>query len=147
MVINEEELRAIIREEIADHLGLNEMARVGVINTPTKYDVQVWTDDAGYIPHVHIMDWGTRGKKFDCCVKLETNEFFPHGKHKSLMNKDMMKAFDTFMRQPSRNIHYRNNYEAAVNLWNDNNSNSYVQLKEDENGNVIIPDYSNILTP
>ena len=48
------------------------------------------------------------------------------------------------MHQPSRNIHYRNNYEYAVNLWNDNNSDSYIQIREDANGNVLIPDYREI---
>ena len=36
--------------------------------------------------------------------------------------------FNNFMHQPSRNIHYRNNYEYAVNLWNDNNSDSYIYI-------------------
>ena len=54
------------------------------------------------------------------------------------------KIFNDFMHQPSRNIHYRNNYEHAVNLWNDNNSDSYVQIREDANGNVLMPDYREI---
>ena len=48
------------------------------------------------------------------------------------------------MRQPSRNVHYRNNYEHAVNLWNDNNSEAYIQIKEDEDGNIIMSDYKHI---
>ena len=48
------------------------------------------------------------------------------------------------MRQPSRNVHYRNNYEHAVNLWNDNNFDSYIQIKEDEEGNIIMPNYTHI---
>jgi hypothetical protein len=32
----------------------------------------------------------------------------------------------------------------AINLWNDNNSESYIQIKEDENGNIIVPDYTQL---
>lgn len=48
------------------------------------------------------------------------------------------------MNMPHRNIHYRNNYEYTINLWNDNNSSSYVQLKEDTNGNIVVPNYTEI---
>jgi hypothetical protein len=48
------------------------------------------------------------------------------------------------MREPSRNVHYRNNYEAAVNLWNDNNLNPQIRIEEDENGEIIVPDYTKI---
>jgi hypothetical protein len=87
----------------------------------------------------------TRGRDFDCCVQLETNKYFQHGAHQDIMPAKWCKEFYDIMCQPHRNIHVRNVYEYAVNLWNDNNSSSYVQIKEDENGNVIVPDYRHIL--
>ena len=145
--LTESKLRQIISEcihdEILKHQRIDEMARVGVMEN--TYDVIVYTDDMGYIPHVHIIDTSTRGKEFDCCVKLETNEYFVHGKHLDTFNSKQCKLFDNFMKQPCRSPKYRNNYEFAVEMWNANNSNSYVQIIEDELGNIIQPDYSTII--
>jgi hypothetical protein len=48
------------------------------------------------------------------------------------------------MHEPSRNVHYRNNYEAAVNLWNDNNEDSHIPLLETEESEIIIPNYASL---
>ena len=130
-----------LRTEFARYMQLNEMARVGFMG---NFDVIVNTDDMGYIPHVHIVDKATRGGQFDTCIRLETNRYFLHGGHKDTLNSKQRKMLNDFMHQPSRNIHYRNNYEHAVNLWNDNNSDSYLQIREDANGNVLMPDYREI---
>lgn len=141
-------IKAIIKEELHSVLDdiryrLDEMARVSKFSD--NFDIVVLTDDHGYVPHVHIIDLPTRGREFDCCVQLGTNRYFQHGEHQDTMNTKMRKAFNKLMREPHRNVHYRNVYEYAVNLWNDNNSNSYVQIEEDDEGNVIVPDYTNIL--
>lgn len=141
------EVRKIIKEcvtEIMDdfRMRLDEMARVSKFNN--IYDVVVFTDDSGYIPHVHIIDIQTRGTDFDCCIRLDTNSYFKHGKHRDIMNRKFEKEFYELMKQPHRNPRYQNVYEYAVSLWNDNNSDSYIQIKQDENGNVIVPDYSNM---
>ena len=134
-------VKETLQEEISKMMKLDEMARIGHMN---QYEVIVYTDDMGYIPHVHIIDSATRGREFDTCVMLEDSKYFLHGRHRDTFNNKQCKEFDDFMRQPHRNIHYRNNYEYAVNLWNDNNSNSYVQIVEDKNGNVIMPDYKRL---
>lgn len=130
-----------LREEFAHYMHLDEMSRIGFMG---NMDVLIYTDDMGYIPHFHIVDKATRGKEFDTCVRLENNQYFLHGNHNDTLNSRQRKMLDDFMNAPSRNVHYRNNYECAVNLWNDNNSSSYVQIQEDENGNVIVPNYSDI---
>jgi hypothetical protein len=61
-----------------------------------------------------------------------------------MFNHEDCCRFDDFMHEPSRNVHYRNNYEAAVNLWNDNNLNPQIQIEENENGEIIVPDYSKL---
>lgn len=130
-----------IHEEFRKCMRLDEMSRIGRMN---NYEVIVYTDDMGYIPHVHIIDSATRGQEFDTCVQLETNKYFLHGRHQDTFNNKLCKMFNDFMHEPHRNVHFRNNYEYAVNMWNDNNSNSYVQLHEDDNGDIMIPDYSTI---
>lgn len=151
MGIIEEIVRETINEVLLGNLSdghmhnsnrLDEMARVGFMGN--NYDVIVWTDDPGYIPHVHVRDTSTKGKNFDTCIMLGDNKYFLHNNHMDKMNSKMCKMFNDFMHQPSRNVHYRNNYEHAVNLWNDNNSESYIQIQEDENGDVIVPDYTHI---
>lgn len=99
---------------------LDEMARVGFVD---DFEVIVYTDDPGNIPHVHIIDTATRGEKFSSCVKLEVAEYFPHGgKYKDKFNAKERKAFDKFMRSKPRNNRYATNYEYACAMWNDNNS-------------------------
>ena len=141
-------LRTIIRECINEEFNkkrrMDEMARVGIMNN--IFDVIVHTDDMGFVPHVHIIDRNTGGNEFDCCVQLEKNHYFIHGNHVDMFNSRQCKIFDDFMKQPCRSPKYRNNYEFAVEMWNANNSESYVQIKEDENGEIIMPDY-NIIFP
>lgn len=131
-----------IHEELYKKMRLNEMARVGIM--ANIYDVVVYTDDMGNIPHLHILDSATRGEDFDCCVRLGENRYFKHGRHQDELNVKQRKLFNEFMNQPCKSPKYRNNYEFAVEMWNVNNSNSYVQIVEDENGDIIVPDYNEI---
>ena len=114
-------LKTIIRECIEEvfnereRMRLDEMARVGVMLN--NLDVVVYTDDKGYVPHVHL----------------------------DTFNNKQCREFNDFMKQPCRSPKYRNNYEFAVDMWNLNNSDSYVQIREDKDGNMIMPDYSTIL--
>lgn len=149
--VTESEVRQMIREAIFDFSQrqkgednqLNEMAMIGNLHGQ-EYEVYVRTRDGGFIPHVHIFDTATNGRKFDCCVQLEKNQYFSHGKHNSVMGAKMRKEFAEFMEQPCRSPKYQNNYEFAVEMWNMNNSSTYVQIREDEKGNIIMPDYRNI---
>lgn len=114
------------------------LSRIGFMG---QYDVIIYADEIVDIPHVHVIDKATRGKNFDTSISLISADYFRYDSH-NILNAREIKHFAEFMLEPSRNIHYRNNYEAAVNLWNDNNSKSYVQIVEDENGNIIAPDYT-----
>ena len=121
---------------------LDEMARVGFIDG--EYEVYVWTDDPGNIPHVHIRDTNSKGQNFETCVQLKTNKYFLHGPYTDRLNSKQRKAFAEFMTSPSRNKRYSTNYEYAVDMWNDNNSSIILELNKDINGNIIIPNYQNI---
>jgi hypothetical protein len=118
---------------------LDEMARVGFLSG--EVEVYVHTDDGGNIPHVHIRDTATRGLQFETCVSLIKSAYFLHGHYRDTMNNNMARDFAVFMESPSRNKKYKSNYEYAVDMWNDNNSNTCITPQYDENGNMIIPNY------
>ena len=120
---------------------LHEMARVGFAD---DLIVWVWTDDPGYIPHVHVVDRETKGERLDACIRLDSPAYFKHGTHTDELNASQRKEFHRFMHQPAKNGLFRTNYEYAVMLWNDNNSEVSVTAKTDNAGNTIVPDYSEI---
>lgn len=146
--IRESELKEAIRNSIKEELGrellLTEMARVGFMDQG-RYEIYVWTDDPGNEPHIHIRDYSTHGEKFETCVKLRTNEYFLHNGYTDMFNHRYEKLLYEFMTQPSKSPKYRNNYECAVEMMNLNNSTAEVEVKEDENGNIIVPRYDNML--
>lgn len=115
-----------------------ERARVGQMGA---YEVAVHSDDVCNAPHVHVVDKSTEAQ---ICVRLDCAKYIVHGTKLSVFKRQDRQRFDEFMREPSRNVHYRNNYEAAVNLWNDNNSNNHLPLREDDHGDIIIPDYTTL---
>jgi hypothetical protein len=122
-------------EESAD------MSRIGMMGA---YDVVVYTDDVCQVPHLHVIDKATRGQEFDSRISLNRASYVLQDGHSDKLGASICARFNQFMREPSRNVHYRNNYEAAVNLWNDNNGNSHISLCETEENEVIIPDYSSL---
>ena len=138
-------IRRIIREEVERAIDsrrlLTEYARVGFMD---NLEVIVHTDDPGMIPHVHIVDKATRGRDFDCCVRLDTNQYFKHGIYRDEFNSSGCKAFNKFMHSPYKDDRYQNFYEFAVSMWDANNSNVSVEIKKDADGKVIVPDYTKI---
>ena len=142
--IIKEELAKVVNETNSDHREpLLEMARVGYING--QFEVYVHTDDGGHIPHVHIRDKATRGQQFETCVELKRSRYFLHGKYKDVMSGYMAKQFADFMKSQSHNSKYQNNYEYAVDMWNDNNSIEKVIPQYDSNGRIIMKDYRTIM--
>jgi hypothetical protein len=120
---------------------LTEMARVGFLD---KLEICVYTDDPRNVPHVHIRDVATRGKLFDACVKLEYPEYFDHGCHTDTLNSKQKRELDKFMNSaPAKGV-FKTNYEKAVYMWNDNNSNKDVEFEYYDDGRVIVPDYTTL---
>lgn len=138
-------LKKIVRESIENIIAskrvLEEYARVGIMD---GVELLVYTDDSGYIPHLHLRDYSTKGKVFDCCVRLDTNQYFSHGRHKDRMNAKECREFDEFMRAPSAIPNFSTNYECAVNMWNLNNSKTRIDLQYNEKGEIIIPNYRDL---
>ena len=140
----EEKVKKIVEQTLNDYINhednrLDEMARVGFLNGGVE--VYIHTDDGGSIPHIHIRDVATRGRNFETCVSLVKCAYFLHGRYRDTMSNKMVRAFAEFMEAPSRNKKYSSNYEYAVDMWNDNNSNINVTPQYDTNGNIIIPNY------
>ena len=103
-----------MKEEITN------VARIGIM-AEGKYSVYVKTDDELHIPHVHIWDNATNGRKFDCCIALADYQCLPHGRSTDSMPAELLAIFSDFMRQPCRNPHHKSNQEYALEMWLDNN--------------------------
>ena len=127
----------------------NELSRVGDLG---EFEVQVWCKDCGpsvwtpahvyiYIPHVHVYS-ETSG--LDACIKLAEPMYFPYGLHVDNLNESQRKMFNEFMHRPHRTGIFSTNYEYAVFLWNNNYPEHEMMLVRYINGNVVIPDYSEI---
>ena len=118
--------------EIEDKMLL-EMASIG--NIDNTLCVVIRMNDAGNIPHFHIMDKSTLGKKFHTCVKIETPEYFHHTGKVDVLNSKQRKSLVEFLKSSHRN---GTKWEMLVDLWNINNS----TIKVDDN--IDMPDYTNI---
>ena len=99
---------------------ITNVARIGIL-AEGKYSVYVKTDDELHIPHVHIWDNATNGRKFDCSIALADYRHLPHGDSIDTMTAELLAIFSDFMRQPCRNPHHKSNQEYALEMWRGNN--------------------------
>ncbi len=135
IVLTEEQLKTIILGAVGKEPLLEYYARVGFFGKRNELEIYIRTDDAGYIPHFHIRDTATQGKKFDACIELAENKYFSHGSHTDTLNARQRKWLAEFMEGKCQNPKWENNYEFAIDMWNANNS----QMNIEYNG--TIPDY------
>lgn len=115
---------------------LEEMARVGY--TDDNYEIFVFTNDSGNIPHFH---YRSDNKKFNTCICIEKCSYFLHGNKQDKLNSSQRKSLDKFMGSECKiTKHFTGTYwDYVVSLWNANNS----SIKIDEN-NVNKPDYTKL---
>ena len=97
--------------------------------------IYVYSKEGKHIPHFHIMDKSTLGKKFHTCVKIETPEYFHHTGKVDVLNSKQRKSLVEFLKSSHRN---GTKWEMLIDLWNINNS----TIKVDDN--IDMPDYTNI---
>lgn len=132
-------MKSILKEMMEN--ALFEMARIGYMSIKNKtnaYEIYIRTNDPGNIPHVHVRDADTQGKKFEACVKLEVAEYFPHGgKYEDKFNSKERKSFDEFMNKYEEDFNMTN-YEYCLREWNRNNSQHKIPL------NISKPDYTKL---
>ena len=129
-------LSQLLEESFSMEHRLNEMARIGFMN---EFEIVIYTDDPGNIPHMHILDASTQGEKFSSSVKLESAEYFSHGgKYVDKFNSKQRKTFNEFMNSKPKNKRFSTNYEYACSMWNDNNSKTNVDETREQ------PDYTKL---
>ena len=105
---------------------INEIARVGQID---DLEVCIYNREGSNVPHLHIRDYATMGREFDACVKLESPEYFDHGCHTDILSTKQKHQLNDFMNEaPAKGV-FRTNYEKAVYMWNDNNSDRDVEFE------------------
>lgn len=103
-----------------------------------EYEIYIHTDDPGNVPHFHIWDKETRGKKFHTCVRIDKAEYFHHNGKEDVLGVRDRKDLVNFLSSFHKNKRYGTNWEYLVSMWNDNNSS--VEVDED----LPMPDYRNI---
>ena len=64
------------------------------------YYVYVNSKDAGNIPHFHMKDIETDGKKFHTCIQLDKNNYFLHEGKTSIINDgSLRKDLNSFLKR------------------------------------------------
>ena len=96
-----------------------------IINIDNKFtEIQVYIEDIGEPPHFHLA-FNKNYKTNNCCLRIDKNEQYLHGKHlKILMNKQLKKP---------NNILSENNFKTwkeIIKIWNKNNPNNKVKTDE-----------------
>ena len=119
-------------EESHDKMLL-EMATIG--NMDNTLCIIIRMNDAGNIPHFHIMDRSTLGSKFHTCIKIETPEYFHHTGKEDILNSKQRKSLVEFLKSSHRK---GTKWEMLVDLWNINNSTMIVD------DNIDMPDYTKL---
>lgn len=123
-----------------------EMASVGYFSImknnkskASKFKVFV-NGKEGNIPHMHIWDDDTDGSQFHTCVCLSSIEYFLYtGKENKLTSKQKECLVEFLKGECTKNKRYKTNWEYALSMWNDNNTD---KIQVDENSEVL--DYTKL---
>ena len=128
------------------HDMLYKMASIGYFITmeengkqeSPKFKVFVCSDE-GEIPHMHIWDDETDGKKMHTCVCLNQIEYFHHTGKEDILTPKQKKYLVAFLKEECKNKRYKTNWEYALSMWNDNNTD---KTQVDETSEVL--DYTKL---
>ena len=141
-----------------------EMATVGYFyekkgNKPKGEPIKVSvTDDCGK-PQVHVHLTRRKGELLNCCIKLDSPEYFDHGLYKDFLSNEqinlLIEFFKSTPRQPVFNFNgesykLRTNWDYTIIQWNEENQLSpkvWIDIGKDENGYIItppMPDYTKL---
>ena len=111
----------------------------------TCLEMYVRTDDERSQPHVHVRDLDVPGR--DLPIALTEAAYCPHG---GILPARLagyeLEYLVAFMAKPCRSPRFVNNYEYAVAMWNANND-APCPCPTDGDGNIVIPDYSQLPQP
>jgi hypothetical protein len=126
---------------------LFEMASVGYFNTfkkngkPESPKFKVFVNGGeGNEPHMHIWDDDTNGKQLHTCVCLTKIEYFHHNGKEDILTQDQKEQLVLFLKDEcKKNKRYKTNWEYALSMWNDNNTD---KTQVDETSEVL--DYTKL---
>ncbi len=126
---------------------LFEMASVGYFNTfkkigkPESPKFKVFVNGGeGNEPHMHIWDDDTNGKQLHTCVCLTKIEYFHHNGKEDILTQDQKELLVLFLKDEcKKNKRYKTNWEYALSMWNDNNTD---KTQVDETSEVL--DYTKL---
>ena len=125
-----------MKRMIIQHQDIEGMSRIGFLNKQgnpkerSPFELYVYTDDSGDIPHMHIHIEDEN----DACIRYDSPKYFNHGKNNNTVSTDVAEMIDSLLRKPyNSKITY---WDYAVASWNANNSST--DLPED----IEQPNYS-----
>lgn len=126
---------------------LFEMASVGYFNTfkkngkPESQKLKAFVNGGeGDEPHMHIWDDDTNGKQLHTCVCLTKIEYFHHNGKEDVLTQDQKEQLVIFLKDEcKKNKRYKTNWEYALSMWNDNNTD---KTQVDETSEVL--DYTKL---
>lgn len=126
---------------------LFEMASVGYFSTfkkngkPESPKFKVFVNGGeGNEPHMHIWDDDTNGKQLHTCVCLTKIEYFHHNGKEDVLTQDQKEQLVIFLKDEcKKNKRYKTNWEYALSMWNDNNTD---KTQVDETSEVL--DYTKL---
>lgn len=111
-------------QSIIDERTAYEMAQVGVA---VGLELWVWPKEGGYVPHFHF--W-TVDRKIGGCLKLESAEYFKHGKHQSELGSHQRRQLCEFLQKPAKNFPGLTNWQVVLGMWNSSNPQAQVDLNQ-----------------
>lgn len=125
-----------------NRMMLYEMASVGYFSTsknngkPESPKFKVFVNGSeGNEPHIHIWDDDTNGHEFHTCVCLTKIEYFHHDGKEDVLTQKQKEFLVKFLKSECvKNKRYKTNWEYALSMWNDNNTD---KTQVDENSEVL----------
>lgn len=124
----------MLKVKLVEKTELTEMARIGF--TEDGYEVYVWTDDAGKIPHFH---YRTKDKKtFNSCIKIEVPEYFFHKGKEDTLNSKQRKMLINFLKSNDVDSPGDTHWTSLIKEWNRNNSDIRISI------DTPMPDYTQL---
>ena len=117
-----------MKEIDEDSGALLEMASVGEFQS---YKIAVFENE-GNVPHFHIYDKQSKRK---ICLKIESPEYFKHGKYQNELMRDERKDLQKWLSLPNESIwederRVVSNYKVICLLWNMNNKQHKVDINQ-----------------
>lgn len=92
---------------------VNDIERRNLIGSYSNTSIFVYSIEGENIPHFHIK---IKGERTDVCIKILTNDYFIHGKHKGVLNKSSLKKLVNFFNEKHNNE--ETNWQYLISVWN-----------------------------